>query len=317
MSVWSRALVALLAVAAAVEAKAPPLVPWEQAGEHVGEMVTIEGRVAAAQATPDTCVLEFAPDDPNGFRVVVVLPLFGHRQPDLAQRYQGALVHATGRVASFHGRTEMVLQREDQIEIVTGSEGTEAAPTTSRAPEPAPPPPPPPPLRREPTTRAEVVPPPPTRPAVVEAAPTAPSPPPPPPQSMPAPVVSPPPVAAREASPPAAAAREASPSPTAARDASAPPVAARDVSEAVAAPPPPPPPAPAQQPTATELARARGCDQARAHWREAVEATSARATQLSRCLAAAAPCRAERSALAPALAALDAAEQELGAACPE
>src|SRR5881296_3022653 len=57
-------------------AAAPPVVPWQEAGRHVGEIVTVEGMVAAAHGTGDTCVLEFAPDDPHALRVILVLPMF-------------------------------------------------------------------------------------------------------------------------------------------------------------------------------------------------------------------------------------------------
>ena len=49
----------------------PPVISWQDAGRHGGELVTVEGEVAAAHSTDDTCILEFAPDDPRAFRAVL------------------------------------------------------------------------------------------------------------------------------------------------------------------------------------------------------------------------------------------------------
>src|SRR5437667_12429272 len=135
------ALAAFVALAAgAAHAAAPPVVSWQEAGGHVGEVVTVEGEVATARTVGDTWILEFARDDPRAFRVVVLLPLLD-TAPRLPERlYQGRRVRATGRVQRFQGRAEMVLRGSGQIEVVeTGGEAPPAAP----APPPAAPAPPP------------------------------------------------------------------------------------------------------------------------------------------------------------------------------
>src|SRR3989442_317036 len=116
------ALVSLVArAAAAARAAAPPVISWQEAGGHVGEVVTVEGEVATASTVGDTWVLEFARDDPRAFRVVVLLPLLetAPRQPE--RLYQGRRVRATGRVQRFQGRAEMVLRGAGQIEVVEAS----------------------------------------------------------------------------------------------------------------------------------------------------------------------------------------------------
>ena len=127
-------LLALVALAAgAAGAAAPLVVPWREAGGHVGEVVTVEGEVAVARTVGDTWVLEFAPDDPRAFRVVVLLSLLesAPRQPE--HLYQGRRVRATGRVQRFQGRAEMVLRGAGQIEVVETS-GEAPAPPPSAAP---------------------------------------------------------------------------------------------------------------------------------------------------------------------------------------
>src|SRR5207253_2167365 len=113
----------------AARAAAPPVVSWQEAGGHVGEVVSVEGEVATARTVGDTWILEFARDDPRAFRVVVLLPLL-ETAPRLPERlYQGRRVRATGRVQRFQGRAEMVLRGSGQIEVVeTGGEAPPAAP---------------------------------------------------------------------------------------------------------------------------------------------------------------------------------------------
>src|SRR5436309_10368406 len=124
------ALAAFVALAAgAARAAAPPVVWWQEAGGHVGEVVSVEGEVATARTVGDTWIPEFARDDPRAFRVVVLLPLL-ETAPRLPERlYQGRRVRATGRVQRFQGRAEMVLRGSGQIEVVeTGGEAPPAAP---------------------------------------------------------------------------------------------------------------------------------------------------------------------------------------------
>jgi hypothetical protein len=140
------ALAATLVIAAAIaRGAAPPVVPWGEAGKHVGEVVTVEGRVAAARTTDDTCVLEFAPDDSRAFRVVLLIPLLtsAPRHPD--RLYLGKPIRATGRVQRFQGRPEMVLRGPGQIEIAEpAAAGAPAEAVPSAAPpSPSPEPPPP------------------------------------------------------------------------------------------------------------------------------------------------------------------------------
>src|SRR5438046_139468 len=68
-------LLALVALAAgAAGAAAPLVVPWREAGGHVGEVVTVEGEVAVGRTVGDTWGLQFAPDDTRPCRGVVLPP---------------------------------------------------------------------------------------------------------------------------------------------------------------------------------------------------------------------------------------------------
>jgi hypothetical protein len=110
-------LVAILGTAVASGA-APVVVPWTAAPAHVGARVTVEGVVARAETTAaGRCVLVFDPADPAALRVVLLVPLVTDLPRDPSRLYDGKRVRATGRVARFQGRLEMVVT-PPQLEVV-------------------------------------------------------------------------------------------------------------------------------------------------------------------------------------------------------
>ena len=246
----------------------------------VGAQVTVEGDVVAARTQSDSCVLEFAADDPTSFRVVLLIPAITSlpRQPE--RLYLGKRVRATGLIRSFKGRLEMVLRSPGQIEVVdvAGPDRTAEAPSTTV---PAPPPvtAPSAPSAVAPKPPATVAPAPPPAPAATVVAPTVAA-----PTAVPAPaVVQTPPVSAAPA-------------------------------------PPPPSPEPPARGLGEALVRqlpAGDCDQARARWKEAAQSADDLAGALTRCLRAGSyRCRQASASLAPALTALEWAEQQVDDACP-
>jgi len=185
-------LAALAAASGVAGAATPPVVPWREAATRVGQVVTIEGEVVRARVVGDTHVLEFG-DEPDAFRVVLLIPLLSSAPSDPARAYGGRRVRATGRVQRFKGRTEMVLRSPDQIEIL------DAERAAAEPPAPAAPPPTAPPLTAPPPSpsaaRPSPSPAPPPSPAPAPA--TSPSASAPPPPSPPPPAPAPPPVAER------------------------------------------------------------------------------------------------------------------------
>src|SRR5881296_1749416 len=129
-------LLGLVASTPLAGAAAPPVYPWQEAGRHVGEVVTVEGMVAAAHGTGDTCVLEFAPDDPHALRVILVLPMFSSLPPKPERLYAAKRVRVSGVVRRFAGRLEMVLRSPAQIEVVDVAGPAAPAATAAAPPEP-------------------------------------------------------------------------------------------------------------------------------------------------------------------------------------
>jgi hypothetical protein len=279
-----RALLALVAALGTPDVVAPPVVDWRDAGQRTGQVVTIEGDVHGAECSEDRCILEFAPEDPRGFRVVVLLPMFSRAAdaPDAA--YRGRRIRATGKVERFQGRVEMVLRGTSQIELAdTATVPPSTTPPTTRptAPPPTAPPatlPPAPPPTVPPATAPEAARPPATLP------PAAPAPPPAPPEaSQPA------------ATPPA-------PLPT-----------ATTTPGRVEAPPPPPS---AASPREDTRAKAASCEQAKARWRDVASDVRSHSADLERCLRALPyRCHPESAALAAVLPLFDEAERQVDAAC--
>ena len=119
----------------AAGAVGPPVIDWRAAGDHTGRVVTVEGDVRSAHCAEDTCVLEFAPDEPTGFRVLVLMPMFSRatEQPD--RTYANRRIRATGKVERFQGRVEMVVRGTAQIELadVSSTTSTVTVPPTTRA----------------------------------------------------------------------------------------------------------------------------------------------------------------------------------------
>jgi len=117
----------------------PPVISWQDADGSFGELVTVEGDVAAAHSDGETCILEFAPDDPRAFRAVLLLPLLSSLPPHPEALYRGKRVRVSGRIARFKGRPEMVLRSPDQVQVVDvgGPPATATVPPLAAVPPPA------------------------------------------------------------------------------------------------------------------------------------------------------------------------------------
>ena len=93
-------------------------------------------------------------------------------------------------------------------------------------------------------------------------------------------------------------------------------VAGQPTAAAPPEPPPEKPPRALSEAVARQLAAAAPCERARARWRDAAGTAGELSTALGRCLESGSyRCRRESAALAPALTALEWAEQQVEEAC--
>lgn len=123
------------AVAADPTATRPPggIVSWQDAGQYIGQSVTVEGDVVRSYNSGKVAFLNFAEDYEGTFSVVVFASDFARwpQTPDLF--YLGKTIRATGKVKEYQGAPEMIVESPDQIEVI-GQANPAAAPAANPSP---------------------------------------------------------------------------------------------------------------------------------------------------------------------------------------
>jgi uncharacterized coiled-coil protein SlyX len=113
-------LLAALLVAVALPAFADEPISWEEADKHVGEEVTVEGRVVDVHCSPLSCLLAFEPSF-NRFTAVVQAEQFDKMPPDqIEQRFKGRNVRVHGTIQERDGKPEIVITGPDALAIGGG-----------------------------------------------------------------------------------------------------------------------------------------------------------------------------------------------------
>lgn len=93
------------------------VVPWQRAGEYVGQRITVEGDIIETYNSGKVAFLNFS-EDRDDFTLVIFAEDFGRFTEPPEELYYQKRVQATGRVQLYKGRPEMVLQGPDQIKIL-------------------------------------------------------------------------------------------------------------------------------------------------------------------------------------------------------
>jgi hypothetical protein len=97
--------------------------PWEQAGDHVGQRIVVEGMVAATRPIDAGCVLAFTDGAHPSFTVTVVTPLFSRGPARPEEYYRGKRVRVTGVVRQLAGHApEIVIRNPGEITVVDSGE---------------------------------------------------------------------------------------------------------------------------------------------------------------------------------------------------
>src|SRR6185295_10271667 len=100
--------VAVTFPAVAADEKEKTVISWEQASDHVGEQVTVEGRVLGIHCSPLSCLLAFEPTF-NRFTAVVQANRFLRLPPeDLESSVNGQRVRVRGTIVQRVRKTESV-----------------------------------------------------------------------------------------------------------------------------------------------------------------------------------------------------------------
>jgi hypothetical protein len=110
-------LAAALAGSSALAADAPTI-KFEQAEEHVGQEVTVDGRILGVHCSQTSCVLAFDPTF-NRLTAVVRSKNFDAFPPqDLDRLYSGRRVRVHGKIEQHEGKTSITVEGPDDLVLV-------------------------------------------------------------------------------------------------------------------------------------------------------------------------------------------------------
>src|SRR5436309_16047709 len=120
-----RSALLLLAFTLDAVARAETTVPWDEADKHVGQEVTVEGRVVGVHCSPRSCLLAFEPTF-NRFTAVIQAANFDAFPPgELDQRYSGRRVRVHGKIALRDGKPEIAVAKAEELVLVPGKKPDE------------------------------------------------------------------------------------------------------------------------------------------------------------------------------------------------
>ena len=119
---------ALLPVVPTATVPAAGIVPWQDAGQYIGQRITVEGDVVRSYNSGKVAFLNFAQDYKGTFSVVVFASDYAKWPQTPDQFYLGQKIRATGKVKEYKGAPEMVVESPEQIEVVGPAETAAGAP---------------------------------------------------------------------------------------------------------------------------------------------------------------------------------------------
>jgi len=92
-------------------------IPSHDASQYIGERQVVEGTVTDVHREGKVVRLAFGPD-PKGFTVALIFGLLREVPPDIERVYQGRTIRVEGKIRSFHGAPEVLIQDLTLIEFV-------------------------------------------------------------------------------------------------------------------------------------------------------------------------------------------------------
>ena len=94
------------------------VITWEQAEDHIGDEVTVEGRVLGVHCSPLSCLLAFEPTF-NRFTAVVQASSFADFPPDeVDRRFNGQRVRVRGKVVERDSKPEIIVGKKEDLSLV-------------------------------------------------------------------------------------------------------------------------------------------------------------------------------------------------------
>lgn len=100
----------------AQDSKAPAVVPAKEAKAKVGETIVVEGKVAEVSKSERIIRLNLGAKYPKQDFTLVIFPRSFELFPEV-EKLDGKTVRASGKVAEYQGRPQIVLERKDQLTV--------------------------------------------------------------------------------------------------------------------------------------------------------------------------------------------------------
>lgn len=94
------------------------VISWEDAAKHYGKYLTVEGTIVLTYNSGKACFLNFHPDWKEHFSVVIFASDFSRFPSPPEEYYRGKKIQVTGRIKSYHGRPEIIVEDPSQIEVL-------------------------------------------------------------------------------------------------------------------------------------------------------------------------------------------------------
>ena len=93
-------------------------IPWTEAHEHVGQSITVQGRIVATRNTGTVCFLNFAKDWRDKFYIILFEEVLGSWPGPPQDFFLNRNVLVSGEVTMHRGRPQIRVRDQAQIALV-------------------------------------------------------------------------------------------------------------------------------------------------------------------------------------------------------
>ena len=91
---------------------------WDQAGQFIGQKVTVTGRVVRTFKNDKVCFLNFHNNFTKYMSVVLFSSKFKYFQPNPEQYYLDKTVQVSGKIKEYEGKPEIILNKKSEINVI-------------------------------------------------------------------------------------------------------------------------------------------------------------------------------------------------------
>ncbi len=113
---------------------APAVIDWQEAGDHMGKEITVEGEVARTHDTGKVTFLNFSNEWRGTLSIVIFASDYDKFPRPPSELYRGQSIRVSGRVKEYQGAPEIVVESPATIEIIATGQSDAAAPAPAATP---------------------------------------------------------------------------------------------------------------------------------------------------------------------------------------